>query len=96
MAKRKTPKVDLKPRAEKITDQQLERLQKAAKGVQTMQGEIGALETRKHSLLHMVATMQDVLEELRVEFQKDYGTDEVNIADGTIKYNQDGNNKVNS
>ena len=96
MAKRKTPKVDLKPRAEKITNQQLNRLQKAAKGVQTMQSEIGALETRKHSLLHMLTTMQEVIEELRVEFQKDYGTDEVNIADGTIKYNQDGNNKVNS
>ena len=28
MAKRKTPKVDLKPRAEKITDKQLKKLQK--------------------------------------------------------------------
>ena len=80
MAKRKTPKtVDLKPRAEKITDQQLERLQKAAQGINKMQSEIGALETRKHSILHMVATMQDVIEELREEFKKDYGSDEVNI-----------------
>ena len=98
MAKRKTPKVktvDLKPKAEKITDQQLERLQKAAQGINKMQNEIGALETRKHSLLHMVATMQDVLEELRTEFKKDYGTDDVNIVDGTIKYNENGNDEAN-
>ncbi len=97
MAKRKTPKtVDLKPRAEKITDQQLKRLQKAAEGISRMQSEVGALETRKHSVLHMVATMQDVIEELRLEFKADYGTDEVNIADGTIKYNKDGSDKTNS
>ena len=96
MAKRKTPKtVDLKPRAEKITDQQLERLQKAAQGINKMQSELGALETRKHSILHMVATMQDVIEELREEFKKDYGSDEVNIMDGTIKYNENGNNETN-
>ena len=96
MAKRKTPKtVDLKPRAEKITDQQLERLQKAAQGINKMQSEIGALETRKHSILHMVATMQDVIEELREEFKKDYGSDEINIMDGTIKYNENGNNETN-
>ena len=96
MAKRKTPKtVDLKPRAEKITDQQLERLQKAAQGINKMQSEIGALETRKHSILHMVATMQDVIEELREEFKKDYGSDEINIMDGTIKYNENGNNEAN-
>ena len=96
MAKRKTGKtVDLKPRAEKITDQQLERLQKAAQGINKMQSEIGALETRKHSILHMIATMQDVIEELREEFKKDYGSDEVNIMDGTIKYNENGNNETN-
>jgi Mg2+ and Co2+ transporter CorA len=96
MAKRKTPKtVDLKPRAEKITDQQLERLQKAAQGINKMQSEIGALETRKHSILHMIATMQDVIEELREEFKRDYGSDEVNIMDGTIKYNENGNNEAN-
>ncbi len=95
MAKRKTPKVDLKPRAEKITEQQLERLRKAAQGITKMQQEIGTLETRKHSVLHMIATMQDVIEELREEFKKDYGTDEINIVDGTIKYNENDNNEAN-
>ena len=97
MAKRKRPKtVDLKPKVEKITEQQLERLQKAAQGINKMQGEVGALETRKHSVLHMVAKLQDVIEELREEFKKDYGTDEVNIVDGTIKYNENGNDETNS
>ena len=92
MAKTKT--IDLKPRAEKITDEQLERLRKAAQGITKIQQEIGTLETRKHSLLHMIATMQDVIEELRQEFKKDYGTDEVNILDGTIKYNENDNNEA--
>ena len=40
MAKRKGPKtVDLKPKVEKITEQQLERLQKAAQGINKMQND---------------------------------------------------------
>jgi len=46
-------------------------------------------------VLHMIATMQDVIEELREEFKKDYGTDEINIVDGTIKYNENDNNEAN-
>ena len=91
MAKRKTPKtVDLKPRAEKITDQQLERMQKAVSGINRTKVELGAIEMQKHSLLHAVNEMQSLLQELQQEFTKDYGTTNVNIQDGSIKYEEDG------
>ena len=90
MAKRKTPKtVDLKPRAEKVTDQQLERMQKAVSGINRTKVELGAIEMQKHSLLHAVNEMQSLLQELQQEFTKDYGTTNVNIQDGSIKYEED-------
>ena len=90
MAKRKTPKtVDLKPRAEKITDKQLERMQKAVSGINRTKVELGAIEMQKHSLLHAVNEMQSLMQELQQEFMKDYGTTNVNIQDGSIKYEED-------
>ena len=38
--------------------------------------------------------MQIKITELQNEFKEQYGTDDINIADGTIKYNDD-NNQVN-
>jgi len=91
MAKRKTPKtVDLKPRAEKITDQQLEQLQKAIGTIQQVRDQIGGIETQKHELLHQYGSIQDLLVKLRAEFEKEYGTYDVNVNDGTINHEVDG------
>jgi len=90
MAKRKTPKtVDLKPRAEKITDQQLEQLQKSIGTIQQIRDQIGGIETQKHELLHQYGSIQDLLIKLRAEFEKEYGTYDVNVNDGIINYEQD-------
>ena len=90
MAKRKTPKaekvVDLTPKAEKITEEQLKRVQETVNNLNRSQIEIGQLESRKHEMLHSVAGLRDDLAKLQTEFQKDYGTFDVNIEDGTIKY----------
>ncbi len=95
MAKRKTPKgdniVDLKPKADKITDEQLSRMREVVTSINKAQMDIGAIETRKHEALHAIIQMQQVIQELQKEFKKQYGTDDVNIADGTIKYNDDNN-----
>ena len=99
MAKRKTPKsekvIDLKPKAEKISEDQLQRLQNAIKQTNMLQQDIGAIELRKHEALHNVLNWQNVLRELQVEFQKDYGSDDINVMNGEIKYNNDGNDKTN-
>ena len=95
MAKRKPPKVDLKPRAEKITDQQLERLQKAVAGVNKAKNDIGGLEIQKHSIVKIIEELGGALNELRTEFKNDYGTDNININDGSIMYSEK-NVKANS
>ena len=61
MAKRKTPKVDLKPRAEKISEKHLEKIQNIIKSIDSIHFEIGKLESQKHSMLHMIANHQQDL-----------------------------------
>ena len=85
MAKRKTPKVtDLRP--DSITDEQLIKLQGIVKAINTTQAEIGMLESRKHNLLHQVFEFQQVLSKFQTEIKEQYGTDEINISDGKISY----------
>ena len=88
MAKRKTPKVkDLRP--EKITDEQLTRVQSAVRSVNDHQIEIGRIETRKHQMLHNLSTIQDQLTLLQDELQKEYNTVDINIETGEINYPSD-------
>ena len=90
MAKRKTPKaekvIDLTPKAEKITDEQLKKVQETVNNLNRSQMEVGQIETRKHELLHGIAGLRDELSKLQTEFQKEYGTFDINIEDGTINY----------
>ena len=90
MAKRKTPKtekvIDLTPKAEKITDEQLKKVQETVNNLNRSQMEVGQVETRKHELLHGIAGLRDELTSLQSAFQKDYGTFDINIQDGTINY----------
>ena len=80
--------VDLKP--EKVTSSQLEKIQKTVSNINRAQMEMGRLETQKHNLLHQVAGLQDELKLIQDELEKDYGTVNVNIEDGTIQYPEDG------
>ena len=85
MAKRKGPKlVDLKANNENITTEDLSRLQGVVKAISTSQNEIGVLETRKHNLLHQVVELQQALSALQANFKEEYGTDNININDGSI------------
>ena len=88
MGKKKKEKVvDLKP--EKITDEQLSEVQRVVNAMNRGQMELGMLETRKHNMLHDVAVIQDKLAKMQGEFEKQYGTFDVNIQDGTINYKDD-------
>tara|TARA_R100001594_G_scaffold119396_1_gene154825 strand:- start:704 stop:1009 length:306 start_codon:yes stop_codon:yes gene_type:complete len=90
MAKRKTPKaekiVDLKPKAEKVTEEQLAKVQGIVNNINRSQLDLGMLETRKHAMLHNVTLMQDSLVQLQQEFQKEYGTFDIDIQTGAINY----------
>ena len=90
MAKRKTPKtekvVDLNPKQERINKKELSKIQSLVNSLNKLQMEMGIMETRKHEVLHSVAGLRDELTLLQSEFEKDYGTFDINIQDGTINY----------
>jgi len=79
---------------EKITDDQLSKVQETVNNINRTQLEIGSLELRKHEMMHNIAGLRDELTLLQAEFEKDYGTFDVNIQDGTINYPENG--QVNS
>ena len=75
---------------EKITNEQLEKVQKTVNSVNRIQLEIGNLEVKKHEMMHQVSGLRENLAILQGEFEKDYGTFDINIQDGTINYPENG------
>ena len=93
MAKKKTKKeevIDLKPKAEKITDEQLKKVQDTVNNLNRAQLEIGSIEIKKHEMMHHIAGLRDSLTVLQGEFEKEYGTFDINIQDGIINYPENG------
>ena len=74
---------------EKITAEQLEKVQNTVNGINRAQLEIGSMELKKHEMLHQIAGLRDELTLLQGEFEKDYGTFDINIQDGVINYDKD-------
>tara|TARA_R100001082_G_C4352428_1_gene155190 strand:- start:38 stop:334 length:297 start_codon:yes stop_codon:yes gene_type:complete len=79
---------------EKITEDQLKKLRSVVTDINQVQHQIGVLEAKKHSMIHGMAEHQSVLMQLREEFEKDYGTIDIDINDGTIKYEKE-NGEIN-
>ena len=89
MAKTKTKKekiVDLKPKAEKITDEQLKETQDLINEINRLQMEIGMMETKKHAVLHHISVSQEGIGKIREKFEEEYGTADVDIQTGIINY----------
>ena len=85
MAKTKKEEVvDLKP--EKVTEEQLKKIQLLVDRINQTQMSVGQLETRKHQALHYLAGTNDELQVVQNELTDQYGTFDVNIQDGTINY----------
>ncbi len=74
---------------EKITAEQLEKVQTNVNAMNRVQLEIGSMEVRKHEMMHNIAGLRDELTLLQGEFEKEYGTFDINIQDGTINYEDD-------
>ena len=75
---------------EKITEEQLEKVQNTVNNINRAQLEIGSMEVKKHELLHSIASSRDELVVLQNEFKNEYGTFDINIQDGTINYEENG------
>ena len=89
MAKTKEKIVDLKAKPEKITDEQLTKVQDTVNGINRANLEIGSIEVKKHEMMHGIAGLRDQLKVLQDEFQKEYGTFDIDIQDGTINYTKE-------
>jgi len=78
---------------EKITAEQLNKVQNTVNSINRAQLEIGSVELKKHEMMHQIAGLRDELSLLQTDFDKEYGTFDINIQDGTINYS--GNGEVN-
>ena len=82
--------VELKAKAEKITDEELAKLKDVVSNINVLQLEVGKLESQKHMYLHKLAEVRDEATLIQNDLEKAYGTANVNISDGSITYPEDG------
>jgi hypothetical protein len=78
--------IDLKPKAEKITEEQLKNLQDIVNRNNAIQFRIGQLEAQKHELLHQHSQVQGQIIKSQNELSQEYGTFDVDLEDGTLNY----------
>ena len=87
MAKEKT--VELKPKAEKISEEHLKELRQIVNTINNIYFQVGKLESQKHALLHELAATQDKVTLMQQTLDKEYGNHDINITDGTINWPKD-------
>jgi hypothetical protein len=76
--------IDLTPKADKITDEQLKELQSLVNEINKSQLSIGQLETQKSIMLEGVSQLQSKLRGMQSSLEEEYGQVSVNIQDGSI------------
>ena len=80
----------VKWKLENITSEQLKKVQDTINGINRSQLEIGMSEIKKHEMMHGIAGLRDSLTVLQSEFEKEYGTFDIDIQNGTINYPENG------
>ena len=80
-------------KAEKITDEQLKKVQNLVNTMNRGKMELGSIEVQKHSLMHQLNSTQEELGILQKELEKDYGTVDINIQTGEINYDVEADTK---
>ena len=76
--------IDLTPKPDKITDEQLQELQSLLNEITKNQLSIGQLETQKAGIIEGVGQLQLKLREIQASLEEEYGKVSVNIQDGSI------------
>jgi len=86
--------IDLTPKADKITDEQLQELQSLINEVNSRHLSIGQLEVQKAGMIQGIGQLQAKLREVQGSLEEEYGKVSVNIQDGSIsELPQDETNK---
>ena len=91
MAKKesKEKEIELKVKAEKISEEHLKQLQQVVNAVNSIQFNIGKMETQKHQYLHDMTNLNERVRMLQDNLVKTYGSYDVNLTDGTINWPED-------
>mgnify|MGYP003118246265 CR=1 FL=1 len=90
---KKKKMVDLKPKADKISDKQLTQLQNLVSNTNKIKFDLGTLEAQKHSMLHGLDVANEAIIKMQKDFEEEYGTYDINIQDGTINYKDEQTDK---
>ena len=83
---KKEKTIEVKERAEKVSDKHLKEIQETIGVINNFQFNIVKLESQKHDILHRLATAQDKITLMQETFKEEYGTNDINIKDGTINW----------
>jgi hypothetical protein len=83
MAKKATKKTEVR----KITDAELQEIQKHVTVMNELQMQIGGVELQKADLMTEMGKLRGVMQELQQALMATYGDVTVNLADGTITEN---------
>ena len=82
----KEKEIELKVKAEKISEKHLKELQDLVNGINGIQFNVGKIEAQKHELLHQLTVFQNKTQLMQDTLQKEYGSFDVNVTDGTINW----------
>lgn len=92
MAKTKKKKEEVidftKP--EKVSSDHLTKIQNIVNQINKTYLELGRISANQHAYLHSLTGKQDELGVLQSDLAKEYGTNDINIQDGTINYPENG------
>jgi len=97
MAKGTTAKIKelkgIKP--EKVNEEELKAIQALVSNINQLTMQVGRAENQKHGFLHQLAGINDEMMLTQDKLKEQYGTNDINITDGTINY-QEENGQTNS
>ena len=69
----------------KISTEELEKIQKQQGELNKIINNVGVLETQKHGLLHELAVVNKDVEDFKLELEKTYGSVNINMEDGSYE-----------
>jgi hypothetical protein len=69
-------------KSQKVTKEQLEKIQDQQEKLRNVLTDIGVIEVRKHEALHAQAVISQEIEENKKELEKEYGAINVDMATG--------------
>ena len=73
---------------EKVTNEELNKIQNFITNINRAQMDLGGIELQKNRITNAVVSIEMQLNSLREEIKKNYGTDDIDIQTGVINYNK--------